>query len=337
MIGTSHRQAPVKTLVAQVLSDLGTLFALPDGYEFVVGMGGSNAFWDAAAFSVIRDRAAFGVCGEFGGKFASVVRRAPFLGEPVVIEAAAGTVPSLHAVDGADTYGYAQNETSTGAMTSVKRIAGVDPDALMLVDATSAAAGLPVDLRESDIYYFAPQKGLASDGGLWFAAMSPAALERIASVTNTRWIPDVLNLQICVDNSRLNQTYNTPAVVTLALLADQLQWLLANGGLDWAVARTLDSSSRLYAWAERSTYVTPFVPDPAHRSQVVGTVDFTGCDAAAIAKVLRANGIVDVEPYRKLGRNQLRVGMYPAVEPDDVEALTACIDYVAERLNHNGD
>ncbi len=332
VIGTSHRQAPVKALVARVRSGIAELFGLPDGYEVVLGMGGSNAFWDAAAFGLIRDRAAFGVCGEFGGKFASVATRAPFLGEQTVVEAEPGTAAVLGAVDGADAYGYAQNETSTGVMTPVHRVPGAGADALMLVDATSAAAGLPVDLNQTDAYYFAPQKGFASDGGLWLATMSPAALDRIAELSADRWIPDVLNLQICVDNSRLDQTYNTPAIVTLALLAEQLDWMLAHGGLPWCVDRTAASSRTLYDWADAADFARPFVSNPASRSQVVGTIDFDGVDAAEVAKVLRANGIVDTEPYRKLGRNQLRIGMYAAVDPADVAALTACIDYVVDHL-----
>ncbi|WP_425483523.1 phosphoserine transaminase [Flexivirga aerilata] len=332
VIGTSHRQAPVKQLVARVRAGIAELFGLPDGYEVVLGMGGSNAFWDAAAFGLIRDRAAFGVCGEFGGKFASVATRAPFLGEQTVVEAEPGTAAVLGPVDGADAYAYAQNETSTGVMTPVRRVPGAGAEALMLVDATSGAAGLPVDLTETDVYYFAPQKGFASDGGLWLATMSPAALARIGELSADRWTPDVLNLQICVDNSRLDQTYNTPAIVTLALLAEQLDWMLAQGGLPWCVDRTAASSRTLYGWADAADFATPFVTDPASRSQVVGTIDFDGVDAAQVAKALRANGIVDTEPYRKLGRNQLRIGMYAAVDPADVAALTACIDYVVERL-----
>lgn len=332
VIGTSHRQAPVKDIVAQVRSSLAEFFSLPDGYEIVLGIGGSNAFWDAAAFSVIRNRAAFGVCGEFSSKFASVARRTPFLSDPVVTEVEPGSIPTLHATQGVDAYCYAHNETSTGAMTSVSRVTGTNQDALMLVDATSAAAGLPVDLAETDVYYFAPQKGFASDGGLWLATMSPAAIERIAVITSDRWIPDVLNLQICVDNSRLNQTYNTPAIVTLALLVDQLQWMLNHGGLPWTVQRTTASSTQLYEWAQRSTYTTLFVTEKAHRSLVVGTIDFDGVDAAQVTKTLRINGIVDIEPYRKLNRNQIRIGMYPAVDPADIAALTACIDHVVERL-----
>ena len=330
VIGTSHRQAPVKDLVAQVRADVASLLSLPADHEVILGMGGSNAFWDAAAFGLIDDRAAFAVEGEFGGKFASVAQRAPFLSEPAVVRAEPGTAAALVPQDGIDTYCYPQNETSTGVAVPVTRVG--DHPALTLVDATSAAGGLPVDIAQTDAYYFAPQKAFASDGGLWFAAVSPAALDRIARLSAERWIPDTLDLQICVDNSRKNQTYNTPAVVTLLLMADQLRWMLQSGGLDWCVARTRASSETLYAWAERSPAARPFVTDPLLRSQVVGTIDFDGVDAAAIAATLRANGIVDTEPYRKLGRNQLRIGMYPAVDPADVAALTACIDYVLERL-----
>jgi phosphoserine aminotransferase len=334
IMGTSHRQAPVKGLVRQIREGLAQLFDLPDGYQVVLGNGGTTAFWDAAAIGLIRDRAAFGTYGEFSAKFASGVAEAPFLGDPVIAKADPGSLALPKGEAGIDAYGWAHNETSTGVMAPVQRPAGADSDALVLIDATSGAGGLPVDIGQSDVYYFAPQKSFAADGGLWVALMSAEALARVAEIkASDRWIPGFLDLSIAVDNSGKDQTYNTPAVATLFLLADQIQWLLSLGGLSGAVARTTDSSSRLYTWAEKSEYATPFVTDPAHRSLVVGTIDFAdSVDAAAIATTLRANGVVDTEPYRKLGRNQLRVGMFPAVDPDDVSALTACIDYVVERL-----
>jgi phosphoserine aminotransferase len=334
LMGTSHRQAPVKGLVRQVREGLTELFGLPQGHEVVLGNGGSTAFWDAAAFGLIRRRSAHGTYGEFSAKFASGVAEAPFLEEPVVVTGRPGTLALPEGQPGVDAYAWAHNETSTGVMAPVVRPSGADDDALVLVDATSGAGGLPVDVTQADAYYFAPQKSFASDGGLWIALMSPAALERVAEIkASGRWIPGFLDLSIAVDNSTKDQTYNTPAVATLFLLADQVRWMLGLGGLSGAVARSQDSSSRLYGWAEKSPYATPFVADPSQRSLVVGTVDFDeSVDAARVAKVLRANGVVDVEPYRKLGRNQLRVGMFPAVDPDDVSALTACIDFVVERL-----
>ncbi|HYH26612.1 MAG TPA: phosphoserine transaminase [Blastococcus sp.] len=333
IMGTSHRQAPVKNLVREVREGLTRLFDLPDGYEVVLGNGGTTAFWDAALFGLIRDRAAFGTYGEFSAKFASAAKEAPFLGDPVIVTAEPGSLALPTATPGIDAYGWAHNETSTGVMAPIARPAGTE-DALVLVDATSGAGGLPVDVSQTDVYYFAPQKSFAADGGLWVALMSADALERIAEIkASGRWTPGFLDLSIAVDNSSKDQTYNTPAVATLFLLADQIRWMLGLGGLSGAVARSRESSSRLYGWAEKSEYATPFVADPAHRSYVVGTIDFAdSVDAAALATTLRANGIVDVEPYRKLGRNQLRVGMFPAVDPDDVSALTACIDHVAERL-----
>jgi phosphoserine aminotransferase len=334
IMGTSHRQAPVKNLVRQVREGLTTLFDLPEGYEVVLGNGGTTAFWDAAIFGLIRDRSAFGTYGEFSAKFASGAAEAPFLADPVIAKGEPGSLALPKAEAGIDVYGWAHNETSTGVMAPVVRPSDADDDALVLIDATSAAGGLPVDVEQTDVYYFAPQKNFGGDGGLWIALMSPAALQRVAEIkASGRWIPGFLDLSIAIDNSSKDQTYNTPAVGTLFLLADQIQWLLDLGGLSGAVDRTRESSSRLYRWAEKSEYATPFVADPAHRSYVVGTVDFAeGVDAAAIATTLRANGVVDVEPYRKLGRNQLRVGMFPAVDPDDVSALIACIDHVAERL-----
>ena len=333
VLGTSHRQAPVRNLVGEVRSGLRDLFSLPEGYEIILGNGGSTAFWDIAAFGLVRDRAQHLSFGEFSSKFGNVTAAAPFLGEPTIIKADPGTLATPRAEAGVDVYAWPHNETSTGVMAPVERVAGADDDALLLVDATSGAGGLPVDITEVDVYYFAPQKCFASDGGLWLAAFSPAALARVEQIASTgRWVPDFFSLPTAIDNSLKNQTYNTPAVSTLALLNSQLQWILGNGGLDWATARTKDSSTRLYEWAEATPYTTPYVADPAARSQVVGTVDFDdSIDAAAVAKVLRANGIVDVEPYRKLGRNQLRVAMFPAVEPDDVSRLIQAIDYVVDQ------
>ncbi|MCE0540164.1 phosphoserine transaminase [Kineosporia rhizophila] len=333
VLGTSHRQAPVKDLVGRVRAGLGELFSLPEGYEVVLGNGGSNAFWDIAAHNLVRHRAQHVTFGEFSAKFASITAKAPFLGAGTVIEAPAGDLAQPHAEEGVDVYAWPQNETSTGVMAPVLRVPGADADSLMLIDATSGAGGLPVDIAQTDAYYFAPQKSFASDGGLWFAVLSPAALERSARIAASgRYIPDFLDLETAIANSRKNQTLNTPAVATVALMASQIDWMLANGGLDWVVARTADSSERIYTWAEKMPYTSPFVATPAARSQVVCTVDFDGVDAATVARVLRANGIVDTEPYRKLGRNQLRLAVYPAVAPDDVSALLSCIDYVVEQL-----
>ncbi len=334
LMGTSHRQKPVKDLVGRVRDGLSQLFSLPDGYEILLSNGGTTAFWDAATAGLVRERSLHLTYGEFSSKFAKATKRAPFLGDPIVVEADPGDAPAPTADPAADVIAWAHNETSTGVMVPVQRPADAG-DALVLIDATSGAGGLPVDIAQTDVYYFAPQKSFASDGGLWLAAVSPAALERIDEIAarTDRWIPEFLALPTVVDNSRKNQTYNTPAVATLFLLADQVEWMLGNGGLDWAVGRTTESSNALYGWAEASSYATPFVADPAKRSLVVGTIDFNDdVDAAAVAKVLRANGVVDVEPYRKLGRNQLRIAMFPAIEPDDVRALTACIDFVVERL-----
>jgi phosphoserine aminotransferase len=333
LFGTSHRQAPVKNLVARVRSGLAGLFSLPDGYEVVLGNGGATAFWDAAAFGLIDKRSLHLAYGEFSSKFAGAVEKNPFIGEPIVDKAEPGTAPEPRSDPSVDAIAWAHNETSTGVAVPVRRPAGSEK-ALILIDATSGAGGLPVNVADADAYYFAPQKNFASDGGLWLALLSPAALDRIESIAAAgRWVPDFLSLPIAVDNSRKDQTYNTPAIGTLVLLAEQLDWMLGNGGLDWAVKRTADSSQRLYSWAEATSYTTPFVTDPGLRSQVVGTIDFADeVDAGAVAKVLRANGIVDTEPYRKLGRNQLRVAMFPAVEPDDVSALTECVDWVVEHL-----
>ncbi|MED5800012.1 phosphoserine transaminase [Gordonia sp. Z-3] len=338
VFGTSHRQAPVKNVVGSIRAGLSELFALPDGYEVVLSNGGTTAFWDAAAFGLIKQRSLHLTYGEFSSKFATVAKKAPFLDSPAVISTDPGTAPdpaALTADDfgGIDLIGWAHNETSTGVAVPVTRPAGSD-DALVAIDATSGAGGLPVNIADADVYYFAPQKCFASDGGLWIALMSPRALERISHIAETdRWCPEFLSLPTAVDNSSKNQTYNTPAVASLLLLDNQVQWMLGQGGLDWCVSRTADSSARLYQWAEASEFATPFVADPSQRSQVVGTIDFDDeIDAATVAKTLRANGVVDTEPYRKLGRNQLRVGMFPAIEPDDVSKLTSCIDFVVDKL-----
>ena len=344
VMGTSHRQKPVKALVGEIRAGLRELFSAPDGYEVALGNGGATAFWDAAAFGLIRERSLHLAFGEFSQKFAAVSKDAPFLNEPIVVSAEPGDAPdqapigAQAAKDGADVIAWAHNETSTGVMAQVVRPEGAG-DALVLIDATSGAGGLPVDVSQTDAYYFAPQKSFAADGGLWLALLSPAAQERIAELDGSdRWIPAFLSLNTALENSRKDQTYNTPAVATLFLLAEQVRWMLEQGGLDWCVKRSTLSSEQLYGWAERSGYATPFVADPAKRSLVVGTIDFAEeVDAAQVAATLRANGIVDVEPYRKLGRNQLRVGMFPAVEPDDVQALTACIDSgVEEALRLSG-
>jgi phosphoserine aminotransferase len=330
VMGTSHRQKPVKQVVARVREGLRELFDLPDDYEVALGNGGTTCFWDAAAFGLVRERALHLSYGEFSNKFAKVTQGAPFLQDPIVIDAAPGDAPMPISDPSADVVAWAHNETSTGVMVPVHRVG----DGLVLVDATSGAGGLPVDVSEADVYYFAPQKSFAADGGLWIAVMSPAARERVAELdASPRWIPEFLSLATALDNSAKDQTYNTPAVATLWLLAEQVEWMNANGGLDWCVQRTTRSSSILYGWAEGASFAEPFVKDQSKRSLVVGTIDFDEeVDAAAVAATLRANGIVDVEPYRKLGRNQLRVGLFPAIEPDDVLALTKCIDFVVEAL-----
>jgi phosphoserine aminotransferase len=334
LMGTSHRQAPVRDLVGRIRDGLGQLFSLPEGYEVVLGNGGTTAFWDAAAAWLVRERSLHLAYGEFSQKFATVTTAAPHLEPPIVVEAEAGDAPDPAADPRTDAISWAHNETSTGVMVEVRRPEGAG-DALVLIDGTSAAAGLPLDAAEADAYYFAPQKAFGGDGGLWLALLSPAAIERIGELDGAagRWQPAFLSLATALENSRKNQTYNTPALATLLLLADQIGWMLGNGGLEWCVRRTGDSSGRLYRWAEEVEFATPFVSDPAKRSLVVGTIDFAdSIDAAALAATLRANGIVDVEPYRKLGRNQLRIGMFPAVEPGDVEALAACIDWVVENV-----
>ena len=334
LLGTSHRQKPVRDLVGRVRTGLTDLFGAPDGYEIALGNGGTTAFWEAAAAWLVRERALHLTYGEFSQKFAKTTAAAPFLGDPIVVEAEPGDAPAPTADPAADVLAWAHNETSTGVAVPVVRPAGAG-ESLVLIDATSGAGGLPVDVAEADAYYFAPQKAFGGDGGIWLALLSPAAIARIEQLDGAadRWQPAFLSLQTALENSRKEQTYNTPALATLLLLADQVEWMLGNGGLDWCVGRTADSSGRLYGWAEASEFATPFVADPAKRSQVVGTIDFAdSVDAPALAAALRANGIVDVEPYRKLGRNQLRVGMFPAVEPDDVEALTACVDWVVANV-----
>jgi phosphoserine aminotransferase len=335
LMGTSHRQAPVRDLVQRIREGLTELLGLPDGYEVALGNGGTTAFWESACAWLIRERSLHLTYGEFSQKFSKSAKVAPFLGDPILVEAEPGSAPAPRGDAAVDLIGWAHNETSTGVMVPVVRPADAG-DALIAIDATSGAAGLPLDASQADVYYFAPQKGFASDGGLWLAALSPAAIARIEELDGAadRWQPEFLSLAVALDNSRKQQTYNTPAVATLFLLADQIEWMLGNGGLDWCVARTKDSSSRLYSWADGVDFATPFVADEANRSYVVGTIDFDATiDAAAIAKALRANGIVDTEPYRKLGRNQLRIGMFPAVEPDDVEALTRCIDWVVDNVD----
>lgn len=335
LMGTSHRQPPVKNLVGRIRSGLAELFALPDGYEVVLGNGGSTAFWDAATFGLVQSRAAHAAFGEFGAKFAAATSGAPFLADSIITTSAPGTVVVPDLAADADLYAWPHNETSTGAMAPVRRVPGsLAAGALTVIDATSGAGGLPVDIAETDVYYFAPQKSFASDGGLWLAVLSPAALERVAQLdASDRWIPEFLSLQTAVTNSRANQTLNTPAIATLFLLGEQIDWILAQGGLPWAAARTAESAGHLYSWAEACDLTTPFVTDPNSRSTVVGTIDIDeSVDAAAVSRALRANGIVDVDPYRKLGRNQLRVAMFPAVDPGDVAALTASIDYVLARL-----
>ena len=331
VIGTSHRQPAVKNLVGSVREGLADLFNLPEGYEIITSLGGATAFWDSASFGLIRNKSAHLTYGEFSGKFATVSKKAPWLDAPEVIANEPGAAPSPSALDGsdADLVGWAHNETSTGAMVQVAR---PKTDALVAIDATSGAGGLPVDIAETDVYYFSPQKCFASDGGLWFAAFSPAALERVEEIAATdRYIPAFLDLKTAVDNSRKNQTYNTPAVATLLMLDNQVKWMNDNGGLDGMVARTSESSSTLYNWAESRAETSPFVTDAASRSLVVGTIDFDdSIDADVIAKTLRANGVLDTEPYRKLGRNQLRIGMFPAIEPDDVHTLTKAIDHILD-------
>lgn len=334
VMGTSHRQKPVKAQVARVRAGLKQLFNLPEGYEVVLGNGGSTCFWEVATFGLIRERAQFLSFGEFGSKFASSAKAAPFLGEMSVIKSEPGDAPVFAPAAGIDVYATPHNETSTGVAIAPKRPAGADADALVIVDATSAAGGLPVDITEVDVYYFAPQKSFASDGGLWFAIMSPKALDRAKEIKESgRYIPAFLDLMTAIENAVLDQTYNTPALATIIMMAEQIDWFNANGGLAWSSGRSAESTAHLYAWAEASEYATPYVVDPAKRSGVVATIDFDEkIDATLIAKALRANGIVDTEPYRKLGRNQLRIAVFPAVDPEDVRKLTQCIDWVIAQL-----
>ena len=334
VMGTSHRQKPVKNEVAALRAGLAQMFTLPAGYEVVIGNGGTTAFWEVAAFGLLRDRAQFLTFGEFGSKFASSANAAPFLGEQSVIKSEPGDAPEFAAAAGLDAYCTPHNETSTGVAIPPVRPAGADQDALVLIDATSGAGGLPVDLSQVDVYYFSPQKCFASDGGLFVAIMSPAAIARAEEIkASGRYIPAFLDLMTAIENSRLDQTYNTPAVATILMMNEQIKWFNANGGLDWCVSRTKESSDAIYDWATASSYATPFVADPAKRSQVVATVDFDeSIDAEVVAKVLRANGVVDTEPYRKLGRNQLRISVFPAVDPSDVRQLLKCIDFVIAKL-----
>ena len=334
-LGTSHRRPGVRHVVGQIRTGLTQLFDLPDGYEVVLGNGGATAFWDIATFGLIKEKSQHLNFGEFSSKFAAASKAAPFLQDPTVIKSDPGTHPLPKAEHGIDAYALTHNETSTGVMMPIMRVEGADDDALVLVDATSGAGGLPVDITETDVYYFSPQKCFASDGGLWLGIFSPAAIARVAQVKESgRWIPTSYDLTTAIENSRLDQTYNTPALVTLWLMADQLEWMNSNGGLAFTTSRTADSAQRLYTWAEKTDYTTPYVTDAGMRSNVIGTIDFDdSIDAEVVAKTLRANGIVDTEPYRKLGRNQLRIAMFPAIEPSDVEALTACIDFVVAKLS----
>ncbi len=335
-LGTSHRRDPVKSVVGRIRAGVAALLGLPDGYEVVLGLGGATVFWDIASFCLIDQRSAHLSLGEFSSKYAAAVGRVPFLADPVVFTAAAGSAPSpsaMDGVDGVDAYCWPHNETSTGVVLPVSRPLGSDEGALVLVDATSGAGGLPIDLSQTDAYYFAPQKEFGSEGGLWVAVLSPSAIDRAFSLAASRWVPATLDLSVAIEQSRLDQTYNTPALTTLFLMADQLDWLLGNGGLGWAAARAADSSSRLYAWAESSSYASPFVADRALRSPVVVTVRFADdVPASAVTSVLRSSGIVDVEAYRGAGYNGLRIGTFPAVDPTDVSALIACVDWVVEHL-----
>ena len=333
-MGTSHRQAPVKSVVGRLREGLRQLFSLPDGYEVVLGNGGTTIFWDVATFCLVEQRSQHLSFGEFSSKFATAVKAAPFLDDPEVIESPPGTHPHAEGRPGIDLYALTHNETSTGVVMPIQRPEGADPESLVAVDATSAAGAVPVDPAQFDVYYFAPQKVFASDGGLWLALLSPAAAERVERlVGGDRWVPAGLDLKIALDNSRLDQTYNTPALATLQLTLHQVEWMLENGGLEWSSARSARSAEILYGWAEASDYAQPFVAKPDERSPVVGTIDLDeSIDATAVSKALRANGIVDTDSYRKLGRNQLRIAMYPAIEPDDVAALTGCIDFVREQL-----
>jgi len=334
LLGTSHRQAAVRSLVGRVRKGLADLWELPEGYEVVLGNGGTTTFWDVATFGLIENHSQHLTFGEFSSKFAQAVAAAPHLGDPQIISSAPGTHPEAEGAAGVDFYALTHNETSTGVMMTLRRPEGVDLGALVAVDATSGAGGLRFDPRETDVYYFAPQKGFASDGGLWVAVLSPAAIERSKRIQESgRWAPASLDINIAIEQSRLDQTYNTPAVATLVMFAHQLEWILAGGGMDFSAGRSERSARTLYGWAEQTGYTTPFVAKPDERSNVVATIDFDeSIDAAAVARILRANGILDTEPYRKLGRNQLRIAMFPAIDPEDIEALTRCMEYVVERL-----
>lgn len=331
LLGTSHRQAPVKNLVGSIREGLSTLFDLPEGYEVVLGVGGSTAFWDAASFGLVESKAQHLSFGEFGAKFAKATDKAPFLEASSILTAEPGTRPSPQAQAGVDFYAWPQNETSTGVAAPVHRVQGADDGALVAIDATSAAGGLSVDIAETDVYYFAPQKNFASDGGLWLAIMSPAALARAERLAENRWIPEFLSLTTAIENSRKNQTYNTPALATLLTLDEQIRWINDSGGMEFAATRTAESASLIYQWAQDHQHAEPFVKNAQDRSNVIVTVDFDSTiDAASVASTLRSNGIVDVEPYRKLGRNQLRIATFVATPPQDVADLLTCIDYVLE-------
>ena len=331
-MGTSHRQAPVKNLLGSVREQLSQLFALPQDWEVVFGNGGASMFWDAATFGLINNRSEHLVFGEFSSKFADAARKAPHLQEPVVVDAPTGTIAQVELAD-VDTYCFTHNETSTGATMPLIRPT-TPQDALVVVDATSAAGGIVWSTKDVDVYYFSPQKGFGSEGGTWIALCSPRALERINSIAATkRWCPTSLDLAVALENSRANQTDNTPSISTFVLLNNQLQWMLENGGLEWCVQRTTQSSQYLYDWATRQSFAAPFVHNPAYRSPVVGTIDLDGVDASAVNSILRENGIVDTDSYRKLGRNQIRVSMFPSVEPADIQQLTKCIDYIVEHLS----
>lgn len=332
VMGTSHRQPPVKALVGRVRAGIRDLFALPDGYEVLLGNGGATIFWDAATFGLIEKRSQHLSFGEFSSKFAAAAKAAPHLDDPQIIQAPPGDHPTAVRDSGIDAYAFTHNETSTGVAMPIERPAKAK--GLVLVDATSGAGGIAVDPRQFDVYYFSPQKCFGSDGGLWLAACSPAALERIDRIAASgRWVPAGLDLAIAKDNSLKDQTYNTPALATLVMLADQLDWMNAGGGLAFAAGRSAASAATLYGWAEASPFATPFVTDPAKRSPVVGTIDLDErVDATVVSAVLRANGIVDTDAYRKLGRNQLRIAMFPSVDPEDVAQLTRCIDHVVGAL-----
>ncbi len=341
LLGTSHRQTPIKQVVGSIREGLADFFQIPDGYEVVLGNGGASAFWDIACASLITRKAAFGAYGSFSSKFAKSAQSASFLEEPEIFTGEPGTYRIPELTEYVDTYCWAHNETSTGVAAPIKRIAGSrEQGALTLIDATSGAGALPVDISQTDAYYFSPQKAFGSDGGLWVAVLSPAAVERAYGIQQNvnlpgalRWIPPFLSLTSAIENSRKDQTLNTPAVATLIMLENQVRWLNDNGGLAWASARCARSASLLYEWAEKSEYATPFVTDASARSNAVVTIDLDeSVNAAQVVSALRENGIVDTNGYRKLGRNQLRVGVFPSVDPSDVDALTKCIDYVVEHL-----